>query len=180
MPIERSQENLPDGGSEPLTRGRAKRSIHRRKERDAKEESPSSGMPETLAASPGTHRLHNRVRAILAHGWCYAFEPTERLARDVGVSPRTMRRLLSGQTANPPFRLVEAVTAALSRDLRLPDPLLVREVFSPDGTYPTPSTCDLCDCGGCLPEGTHDRQGRLKPEYRDARPGDWCRYPAAD
>jgi hypothetical protein len=121
----------------------------------------------------GTLGLCNRVRAIMVHGWRYAFQPTDRLAQDVGVSPRTIRRLLSGETANPPFALVEAVTVALSKDLRLPFPLLVREVFSPDGTYPTPSTCELCDCEGCLPEEAYDAKGNRRPGYEDMPPGDW-------
>jgi DNA-binding XRE family transcriptional regulator len=116
----------------------------------------------------------------MAHGWRYAFQPTDRLAQDVGVSPRTVRRLLSGETRGPSFALAEAVARALSADLRLPLPLPVREVFSPDGTYPTGSTCALCDCEGCLPEYAHDRHGNRRPEFADTRPGDWCRHPAAE
>lgn len=125
----------------------------------------------------GTRKyLHNRMRAIMAHGYRYAFQPTERLACDAGVSPRTMRRLLAGETA-PSFALAEKIAALLSADLRLPLPFGAREVFSPSGAYPTGSTCALCDCEGCYPEGSHDRQGRLRPEYSEMCPGDWCRYP---
>ena len=141
-------------------------------------------MTGTLNANRGvsllgdeTSPLQNRVRAIMMHGRRYAFEPTDRLALDVGVSPRTIRRLLAGSMARPRPELLQAVMDALSVDLRLPMPLSAREVFSPDGTYPTGSTCTLCDCDGCLPDEAYEANGSLRPGWEDAIPGDWCRYP---
>jgi hypothetical protein len=112
----------------------------------------------------------------MAHSYRYAFEGVKRLAEDTGVSLSTMKRLLRGET-NPSYRLIQSITAALSADLgtRL-DP---RELFSSDGTYPTPSACALCACGGCMPEEAWDARGNLRPEYRDMKPSTWSLYPAA-
>jgi hypothetical protein len=178
------QPHEPSWKKHRKTREHSKqKSREREREEDNEEIGEASGTSEDTAtkrpkkeAPSQPHRQHNRVRAIMAHGWRYAFQPTDRLAQDVGVSPRTIRRLLSGETAHPPFALVEAVTDALSKDLRLPFPLSVREVFSADGTYPTTSTCDLCDCGGCLPENAFDRYGTRRPEQQNSLPGDWCRF----
>lgn len=115
-------------------------------------------------------RLHNRLPLVLAHTCRYAFEGQARLAKDVGVSRSTVSRLIGGRTRPHPAlmrRVTEALAAALGR------PLTSRELFSPDGTYPTPSGCALCNCPGCLPEYAFDRQCRRRPEFRTMRPGDW-------
>lgn len=106
----------------------------------------------------------------MIHAPRYSFQGQARLACDAGVSRSTISRLLGGRI-NPSFRLAQAVTAALEKSLKRPlDP---REVLSPDGTYPTPSGCELAGCRGCMPEEAYDKEGRLRPEYRDLRPGDW-------
>ena len=137
-------------------------------------------MPHAISVSaPPPHqpapRCHNRVRTVLTHTSRYAFEGPARLATDCSVSRSTICRLLSGRT-QPSYRLVQAVTAALSK--ALVKPLDPRDLFSPDGTYPEPSGCTLCGCNGCLPEDAFDHRGRLKPEFRSMRPGDWSRVPA--
>lgn len=126
-----------------------------------------------LLAAPA---LHNRLTLVLAHTRRYAFEGQARLARDAGVSRSTVSRLVSGKTRPQPA-LVRKVTAAVSAALGRPVP--PRELFSPDGTYPTRSGCVLCNCPGCIPEYAFDRQGRRRPEHRLMRPGDWTLAPAA-
>lgn len=138
-------------------------------------------MPQAVsAAAPPPHqqppRCQNRIRMVLVHTSRYAFEGPAKLAADCGVSRSTICRLLSGRS-QPSYRLVQAVTDALSKALgRLLDP---RDLFSPDGTYPEPSGCALCGCSGCLPEEAFDHRGRIKPEYRSMRPGDWSRAPGS-
>lgn len=114
---------------------------------------------------------HNRIRAILVHTAWYSIEGQARLAADIGVSRSTVCRIMSGRS-RPSFRLVRAITESLERALGRPlDP---REVFSDDGAYPTNSCCKLCGCPkGCMPEEAFERHGRIKPEYRHMRPGDW-------
>jgi len=93
-----------------------------------------------------------------------------RLAAEAGVSRSTISRLVGGRI-NPSYRLARNVTSVLER--MLGKPLDMCDVFSTDGTYLTPSGCALCGCGGCLPEEAWGEDGTMKPEWRDARPGDW-------
>ncbi len=126
--------------------------------------------------------VQNRLPAIMAHTFWYAFEPQARLAKDAGVSRSTVSRLITGKI-NPSFRLVQAITSALTKrlndtmDVPMTAPLDPREVFSTDGYYPTASVCELAGCSGCLPEEAYDRHNVRKPEYRRMKPGDWCRAP---
>ncbi len=84
-------------------------------------------------------------------------------------------RLVRGETA-PSYALAEVVTTTLSRKLSVE--LSMRDVFSTDGTYPTPCVCDLTTyCNGCFPPEAYHEDDTLKPAYRDLRPGDWCRFP---
>jgi transcriptional regulator with XRE-family HTH domain len=126
--------------------------------------------------APQVPKNYNRLAVVLAHTTRYAFEPQARLAQDVGVSRSTISRIMSGQS-RPSFALVERITRALEKALGRPlDP---RDLFSPDGTYPTPSGCALCGCEGCMPEQAYDRWGRLRPAFQNQSPGDWTHYPAA-
>ena len=114
--------------------------------------------------------MHNRIRVLMIHAPRYSFQGQARLAADAGVSRSTISRLLSGRI-NPSFRLAQAVTAALETHLKRPlDP---RDILSPDGSYPTPSGCALAGCRGCMPEEAYDKDGCLKPDFCDLRPGDW-------
>jgi transcriptional regulator with XRE-family HTH domain len=131
------------------------------------EPSPTPRHPET--------RVHNRVRAYLVHIPYYTIEGQQRLANDCGVARSTISRIVRG-TQSPSYQLAEAVTRAISR--RMGVPLDPREVFSADGTYPTPRVCDVTpDCTGCFPDEAYDAEGNMKPEYAAMRPGDWCTYP---
>ena len=130
----------------------------------------------------GSSRIQNRLPMLLPHIPWYSIEGPARLAADVGVSRSTISRLMSGK-CSPSYRLVAAVSEALSRrldaslDEALPSPLDPREIFTTDGTYPTPSACDLCHCSGCLPDYAFRSSGERYPEYRHMQPGDWCRSP---
>jgi DNA-binding XRE family transcriptional regulator len=118
--------------------------------------------------------LTNRVFIVMTHTSRYSTEGQARLAANIGVSRSTISRLLRGKT-RPSYRLVQAVTTALETALKRPlDP---RELFSPDGSYPTPSGCALCGCKGCTPAEAYDRRGNLKPAFRNMKPGDWSLSP---
>lgn len=118
--------------------------------------------------------LSNRLAMLLAHTSRYAFEGQARLARDVGVSRSTVSRLMRGKT-KPNASLVRKVTEALG--IVLNGPLSPRDVFSPDGTYPTPSGCELCHCPGCIPEYAFDRFGERRDACLSMQPGDWTLSP---
>ncbi|MES2464671.1 MAG: hypothetical protein V4671_29260 [Armatimonadota bacterium] len=144
-----------------------------------------STHPLPTAASEPTHPgiavlsspIGNRLRAVLLHIPRYSFEGPSRLAEDVGVSRSTICRLIRG-TTNPSYKLVEKVTAAVSRQMR--KPVDARDLFTTDGTYPTPSACELCGCFGCLPPWSWDDScDRLRPEWRGAVPGSWSVSPGS-
>lgn len=87
----------------------------------------------------------------MVHVNWYLFSPQARLAMDAGVSRSALCRVLSGQAA-PSFALIWKVSKALEKRLgaRLPGRRLdPSELFSLDGTYPTPSACALVGCPGC-------------------------------
>jgi len=114
--------------------------------------------------------VQNRVPVLLVHIPKLSIRGQARLAAEVGVSRSTVSRLVNGRI-NPSYRLARGVTDALERFLGRP--LDMRDVFSTDGTYLEPSGCKLCLCGGCLPESAWQDDGTLKPEWKEARPGDW-------
>lgn len=127
-----------------------------------------------------TDAVHNRILALMAHTSRYAFKGESRLANDAGVSKSAVCRLLNGQSS-PSFALVSALTHALEPHLqrglqgkRL-DP---HELISLDGTYPTASACELAGCKGCLPAEAYDEEGRLRPECKDMKPGQWSLAPS--
>jgi len=73
------------------------------------------------------------------------------------------------------YHLAETVAQALEK--RIGVALSTREVFTTDGAYPTACVCELTPgCTGCFPSEAFDEDGNMRPEYRDLRPGDWCRY----
>ena len=121
--------------------------------------------------------VQNRVRVLLVHIPKLSIRGQARLAAEVGVSRSTISRLVSGRI-NPSYRLARGVTDALEK--MLCKPLDMREVFSTDGTYLTASGCALCRCRGCLPELAWSEDGTLKPEWKDAKPGDWSLSRPAD
>ena len=121
--------------------------------------------------------IQNRVQVFLVHIPRLSICGQARLAAEAGVSRSTVSRLVGGRI-NPSYRLARSVTSVLER--MLGKPLDMRDVFSTDGTYLTPSGCALCGCGGCLPEAAWGEDGTLKPQWRDARPGDWSVARPAD
>ena len=136
--------------------------------------SPKRENPQAPKSQPVQNRvpIQNRVRVLLVHIPRLSIQGQARLAAEVGVSRSTVSRLVHSRI-NPSYRLARGVTTALERFLGRP--LDMRDVFSTDGTYLNPSGCALCGCGGCLPEEAWNENGTLKPEWRDARPGDWSR-----
>jgi len=134
----------------------------------------NEGRADARSRRPLTVRngqpVQNRVPVLLVHIPKLSIRGQARLAAEVGVSRSTVSRLVNGKI-NPSYRLARGVTDALERFLGRP--LDMRDVFSTDGTYLTASGCALCQCGGCLPEAAWSDDGTLKPEWRDARPGDW-------
>ena len=134
-------------------------------------------MSELSDKGAGVQRSQysNRLFPIMQHIPYYAYYGKRHLALDCGVSPSTISRLVRGVSV-PSFQLSERVVSVLQKRLGLP--LTAREVFSPDGTYPTPCVCDLTgDCGGCHHPDALNADGTTKYEYRDHQKGDWCRYP---
>ena len=121
--------------------------------------------------------IQNRIPILLVHIPKLSIRGQARLAAEVGVSRSTVSRLVNGKI-NPSYRLARSVTDALERFLRRP--LDMRDVFSTDGTYLTPSGCALCRCRGCLPEAAWSEDGTLKPEWKEALPGDWSVARPAD
>lgn len=115
--------------------------------------------------------IQNRLEVLMVHIPKLSIQGKSRLAAEVGVSRSTISRLVNGRI-NPSYRLARGVTTALERLLGFP--LDMRDVFSTDGTYLTPSGCGLCRCvGGCLPDRAYDSEGNLRPEWQGQRPGDW-------
>ena len=121
--------------------------------------------------------VQNRVRVLLVHIPKLSIRGQARLASEVGVSRSTVSRLVNGRI-NPSYRLARGVTSALERMLGYP--LDMRDVFSTDGTYLTPSGCGLCRCPGCLPDEAYDSEDNLHPAWRGQQPGDWSMTRAAN
>ena len=87
-----------------------------------------------------------------------------RLAKDSNVSCAAISRLMNGKSS-PSFALVAKITQAFERQFKKSiDP---REVVSLDGSYPTPSVCQLVGCKGCTPQAAWNENDVLKPEYRN-------------
>ncbi len=133
----------------------------------------SNDLSMTRSAPPKINgsQLHNRILVLMAHTTRYAFQGETRLAKDAGVSKSAVSRLLTGQSS-PSFALVVALTKALEK--RLGRPLDPRDLISLDGVYPTATACELAGCRGCLPAEAYDEHNRLKPEYKDMKPGQWA------
>ena len=123
--------------------------------------------PPPQAFGPGV----NRIGDVMSHLTKYGFKSVGRLARDAGISPSTVSRLISGKL-NPSFLVVVRITEALERQLgyRI-DP---RELIAEWGRFPTRFTCDLIDgCRGCLPESATDEYGNTKHAFDGVTPGRW-------
>lgn len=114
---------------------------------------------------------HNRIAAIMLHGSRYSQYPTSRLAADMGVSKSTISHLRHGRV-NPLYNTAAKVVKCLERDLG--QSLDVREVFSEDGSYPTPHVCALVGCRGCLPPFVWNQaENVVKPAFQRVEVGRW-------
>ena len=122
------------------------------------------------AASENKPKLHNRIRAIMIHLPRYWSMGASVLARDVGVSKSTISHLLRGKS-NPLYSTVSRVVKCLEQEIgnRL-DP---EEIFSRDGSYPTPYVCELMGCDGCNDDRFFDRDSQLRPGASALKPGRW-------
>ena len=136
-----------------------------------------SFMRRRVSITPFTKKnpervVTNRLAAVMEHIQDYYIEGASHFAKDAGVSRSALSRLLRGESS-PSYALVCALTKALEQKLghRI-DP---RELISVDGTFLTPSVCELVLCNGCLPDCLYDEQDRVKPEYRHIRSGHWSR-----
>ena len=113
--------------------------------------------------------LHHRVREFTWHIPWYGFKTQARLARDSGVSPSTVSRLLRGREL-PSLVVALRLTQALSQ--RLNRPLDIGEVFSLDGLYPN-SVCHLTGCRSCLPPTAYDRSDNFLANSPGMETGQW-------
>jgi hypothetical protein len=122
------------------------------------------------SVSAATKKNHNRVAAIMVHTSRYSCFPTSRLAADSGIAKSTISHLIHGRS-NPLYSTVVRVVNCLEKQLR--SKFDTREVFSDDGTYPTHSICELCNCTGCLPETVFLPDSSRKLEHAASIPGRW-------
>ena len=147
-------------------------------------DSTAEGSPPIAPASasrlsplvPLSPLVANRLRAILVHVPFYTIQGRARLANDCNVSKSTISRLLN-QRRSPSYKLATNIAQALSwRSGRLIEP---NEVFATEGTYPTPSACELMGCRGCQPPNAWDEQGNtLRPSWQGTPPSQWSRQAA--
>ena len=124
----------------------------------------------SATAATDAVRCHNRIAAIMVHTRRYAFRGTSRLAADSGLSKSTVSHVVRGKV-NPLYITISRIVKAL--ELQTQRPLDLREVVSPDGTYPTKSICHLVGCSGCLPDRAYLDDGSLVPGLEDVKPGQW-------
>lgn len=115
-------------------------------------------------------KCHNRILAIMSHITRYSFRGTSRLAADAGVSKSTISHLVRGLQI-PLYITARRVVKCL--EFQLGRSLQSDEVISLDGSYPTPSVCELCRCRGCLPDAIHDEDGSRRARFEDTVPGLW-------
>lgn len=131
-------------------------------------------QPKPLGEGYQVTRITNRLRAVLLHVPYYTFEGSAKLARDTGLAASTVSRLIRGKIS-PSYVVVESIARAISH--RWGKRLDAREIFTTNGSYPTPSTCALMGCLGCLPpEAWSEASDTLRPKWKQQRPGDWCYY----
>jgi transcriptional regulator with XRE-family HTH domain len=112
----------------------------------------------------------NRFADVLAHHDRFMFKGVSRLAREAGVSPSSVSRLINGKI-NPSFLMVARLTDALERAYGFPiDP---RDLVAEGGAFIHRFCCELTGCDGCLPERARDEFGDLKPAFHGVKRGEW-------
>lgn len=119
---------------------------------------------------PKLPRSHNRVAAVMAHTSRYAFKGRTRLIEDAGISRSSLARLLAG-SAWP----IQATLIRIARQLEkeVGRHLDCRELWSEDGTYPTPNICDLVGCPGCMPPQFYSVKDDVRARYANTKAGQW-------
>jgi len=112
----------------------------------------------------------NRLADVMAHHDRFAFKGVSRLAREAGVSPASVSRLING-VSNPSFLMVARLTEALEKayGYRI-DP---RDLVAESGNFIHKFCCDVAGCTGCLPDNALDEFGDLKPTFDGVQPGTW-------
>jgi transcriptional regulator with XRE-family HTH domain len=120
---------------------------------------------------PFLRHPHNRLRAIIQHIDTFYFQGITKLAHEAGVSHSAISRICSGKSGAS-YPVVCAIADVLEKHLgKRIDP---REIVSFNGTYPTQSVCELCNCKGCLPREAWDEvTDEVKPEYKGIKTGAW-------
>jgi DNA-binding XRE family transcriptional regulator len=120
------------------------------------------------AANENKPKNHNRIRAIMIHLRRYWSMGASILARDVGVSKSTISHLLRGKS-NPLYSTASRVVKCLESQLGFP--LNPDEVFSKDGSYPTPYVCMLVGCKGCSADAFLDSAHQIRPGVKKIERG---------
>ena len=123
---------------------------------------------------PSKYHPESRLKSIMEHIGYLSFQGTVRLAREAGVSHSVVSRIIHGKTAAS-FPVIVAITNALEK--RLGKHIDPRDIMTFDGTYPTPSVCELCGCKGCLPAAFYSEDDELLPQYRGIASGAWSVSP---
>ena len=125
-------------------------------------------------SNPTRQRFRNRIRAVMTHINYLSFEGQARLAKEAGISPSAVSRLVRGES-NPSFAHVLSLLKVFEKHLgKRIDP---RDLLTMDGQYPTPSVCELCGCRGCLPEQFYNLDGTMKEQFKHIKSGEWSLLP---
>lgn len=112
----------------------------------------------------------NRLADVMAHHDRFAFKGVSRLAREAGVSPSSVSRLINGKY-NPSFLMVARLANALERAYGYSiDP---RDLVAEGGNFIHKFCCDVVGCSGCLPENALDEFGDTKQAFEKVEPGKW-------
>jgi len=118
----------------------------------------------------------NRIADVMMHTKRYAFNGVTRLAKDAGVSPSSVSRILNGKM-NPSFGMVDKLTQALEKEFGFE--LNPRDLVAALGGFKTMHLCEVVHCDGCLPPSATDEFGDLKAAWQGVLPGTWVtsKYP---
>jgi transcriptional regulator with XRE-family HTH domain len=118
----------------------------------------------------------NRISDLMIHSNRYAFKGVTRLAKDAGVSPSSVSRIINGKM-NPSFWMIDKLTSALERALGFE--INPRDLAATMGGFKTLYVCDVVHCDGCLPPSALDEYGNLTPAWEGVLPGTWVtsKYP---
>jgi len=122
---------------------------------------------------PRRHNLvatKNRFLAALCHVNRYSGQFSGLLARDTGISHRTLGRILRGET-EPHYGAAIRIAEVISRFSGVDIPL-EELIVTGDRDFPTKYVCDLFSCK-CRPPWAWTRTGLMRPEFEGIPPGEW-------